>query len=322
MKRVFQIVLPIVGILLLAAEVRSQTQPIPLGFQNGQAAVLVVGQTNFSDISFGTSELRLGAISGIALTGQKLIVADASYLAPPNNNRVLIYNDFDEFRDWEGAFLREAHVVVGQPGFFSTDPGSSANQMNQPVAVASDGTRLFVAEWGNNRISIFNQIPETSGAAADVVVGQPGFGSSDFDAKADRLRRPNGVSTDGTRLFITDTLNNRVLIYNQSPTQNGASADVVLGQPNFDRGEALATAANTLSSPMSATTDGQRLIISDLGNNRILIYNQIPTQSGASADVVVGQGDFTSNGPGNTSTTLNFPRYAYSDGQRLLVVDS
>ena len=281
-----------------------------------------MGQTNFSDISFGTSELRLGAISGIALTGQKLIVADASYLAPPNNNRVLIYNDFDEFRDWEGAFLREAHVVVGQPDFFSTDPGSSATQMNQPVAVASDGTRLFVAEWGNNRISIFNQIPETSGAAADIVVGQPGFGSSDFGTGADRLRRPNGVSTDGTRLFITDTLNNRVLIYNRIPTQNGASADVVLGQPNFDRGEALATAANTLSSPMSATTDGQRLIISDLGNNRILIYNQIPTQSGALADVVVGQEDFTANGAGNTSTTLNFPRYAYSDGQRLLVVDS
>jgi len=322
MNRAYQIALPILGILLLAGEVRSQTPPIPRGFQNGQAAVWAMGQTNFSDITFGLTSSRIGAISGITLAGRNLVLADSSYLAPPNNNRVLIYHDFDSFRHFVGAFLRVADVVVGQPDFSSSAPGSAANQMNQPVAVASDGTRLFVAEWGNNRVSIFNQIPESNGAAADVVVGQPGFGSSEFGAGANRLRRPNGVSTDGTRLFITDTLNHRVLIYNQIPTQNGASADLVLGQPNFDGSTALATAANTLSSPMSATTDGQRLIISDLGNNRILIYNQIPTQNGASADVVIGQPDFASNGAGNTSTRLNFPRYAYSDGQRLLVVDS
>ena len=322
MKRAYQIVLPILGILLVAAETRSQTPPIPQGFQNGQAAVWVMGQKNFSDITFGLTPSSTGAISGITLAGRNLVVADSSYLAPPNNNRVLIYRDFDTFRHWEGAFLRVADVVVGQPDFSTSTPGSAANQMNQPVSVASDGTRLFVAEWGNNRVVIFNHIPESDGASADVVVGQAGFGASEFGVGANRLRRPNGVSTDGTRLFITDTLNNRVVIYNQIPTQNGASANLVLGQPNFDGREALAPAANTLSSPMSATTDGQRLIISDMGNNRILIYNQIPTQNGASADVVIGQPDFASSGAGSTSKRLNFPRYAYSDGQRLLVVDS
>lgn len=322
MKRAYQIALPILGILLLAGEIQSQTPPIPQGFQNGQAAVWVMGQTNFSDITFGLDSSRIGAISGITLAGRNLIVADGSYLAPPNNNRVLIHHDFDSFKDGEGAFLREANVVVGQPDFDSSDPGNGADQMNQPVAVASDGTRLFVAEWSNNRVAIFNQIPENNGAAADVVVGQSGFGLSEFGAGANRLRRPNGVSTDGTRLFITDTLNNRVVIYNQIPTQNGASADLVLGQPNFDLRDVLATAANSLSSPMSATTDGQRLIISDMGNNRILIYNQIPTQSGASADVVIGQPDFTSNGAGVSDSSLNFPRYAFSDGQSLLILDT
>ncbi len=322
MKRVDQIVLPILGLFLLAAAARSQAPPIPQGFQNGQASLWVMGQENFSDITFGTEQVRLGAISGITLAGQKLIVADSSYLAPPNNNRVLIYHEFDTFENWIGAFLRHADVVLGQPDFISSDPGDGADQMNQPVSVASDGTRLFVAEWGNNRIVIFNQIPESNGAAADVVIGQAGFSSSEFGTGADRLRRPNSVSTDGTRLFITDTLNNRVLIYNQIPTQNGASADWVVGQSNFENGDALPTAADTLSSPMSATTDGQRLIVSDLGNNRILIYNQIPTENGASADVVIGQADFAFSGAGNTATTLNFPRYAYSDGQRLIVVDS
>ena len=322
MKRAWNAALPILGISLLATALWSQAQPIPQGFQNGQAARLALGQTNFSDISFGTTQLRLGAISGMALAGNKLIVAYSSYLAPPNNNRILIYNDFAAFKNWEGGHLIPADVVVGQPDFSSAATGTTASRMNQPVGVASDGTRLFVADWGNNRVLIFNRIPESSGATADVVVGQERFDSSDFGAGPQKLRRPNSVSTDGTRLFITDTLNNRVLIYNRIPTQNGAPADVVLGQPNFEGSRALPTAANTLSSPMSATTDGQRLIISDLGNNRILIYDRIPTQSGASANVVVGQQDFTSNGAGNTPTSTNFPRFAYGDGQRLLVVDS
>ena len=157
MKRVFSVVLPILGSLLLAAELWSQAQPIPLGFQNGQAARLALGQTNFSDISFGTTQHRLGAISGIALAGNKLIVADSSYLAPPNNNRVLIYNDFTAFKSWEGGLLVPADVVVGQPDFSTAVPGTTANRTNQPVGVASDGTRLLIAEWGNNRVLIFHR---------------------------------------------------------------------------------------------------------------------------------------------------------------------
>ena len=322
MKRVHQIAIPILGILLLAAAAWSQTAPNPLDFHNGQASAWVLGQENFSDITFGTTSSRVGAVSGITLAGRNLVVVDSSYLAPPNNNRVLIYRNFDEFKDWRGAFLREADVVLGQNDFISSLAGSGAGQMNQPVAVASDGTRLIVAEWGNNRILIFNQIPQSNGASANVVVGQDGFGTSEFGTAANRLRRPNGVSTDGTRLFVTDTLNHRVLVFNQIPTQNGASANVVLGQANFDSRQAGSTAANTMSSPMSATSDGQRLIVSDMGNNRILIYNRIPTQNGAAADVVVGQPNFTSNGAGVSASSLNFPRYAFIVGERLVILDT
>ncbi|MBI2816424.1 MAG: hypothetical protein HYX72_05765 [Acidobacteria bacterium] len=301
----------------------AQNQAIPAPFVTGQAARVVIGQSNFSDITAGTSQFRWGATSGIAVAGNKLIIADSSYLAPPNNNRVLIYNDLKALKErLPQAGLPPADVVLGQPDFGSSDPGTSAQRFNQPVGIASDGTRLFISEWGNNRVLIYNRIPEVSGASPDVIVGQRDFTASAFGSGAQGLRRPNSVYSDGTRLFVADSLNNRVLIYNRIPAANGASADVVLGQPNFDANRALPTASNTLSSPMSITTDGQRLIVTDLGNNRVLIYNSIPTQSGASADVVVGQPDFTSNGAGNTQTSLDFPRYAYSDGTRLLIVDS
>ena len=38
--------------------------------------------------------------------------------------------------------------------------------------------------------------------------------------------------SDGTRLFIADGGNDRVLVFNHIPTQNGAEADIVLGQPD------------------------------------------------------------------------------------------
>lgn len=314
------------GLLLCgsaATNLAAQNRAIAAPFVSGQAARVVVGQQNFSDITAGTSEFRWGATSGIAVAGNKLIIADSSYLAPPNNNRVLIYNDLKALKErLPQADLPAADVVLGQPDFGSSDPGTSALRFNQPVGVASDGTRLFISEWGNNRVLIYNRIPEVSGASPDVVIGQKDFTSSGFGAGAQGMRRPNSVYSDGSRLFVADSLNNRVLIYNRIPASNGASADVVLGQPNFDANRALLTASNTLSSPMSITTDGQRLIVTDLGNNRVLIYNNIPTQTGASADVVVGQPDFIGNGAGNTQTSLDFPRYAYSDGTRLLIVDS
>ena len=316
----------LLALLFSAVAIRSaqaQSPKIPDGLVSSQAASVVVGQKNFSDITFGSDNERWGAISGIAVAGDKLIVVDGSYLAPPNNNRVLIYNDLESLRRRRPQeALPNASVILGQPGPGVTTPGTSATQMFQPSGVATDGTRLFIAEWGNNRVLIYNKMPESDGAAADFVIGQDSFTTSVFGTTAKSLRRPNGVSTDGTRLFIADSLNNRVLIFNKIPTQNGASADVVLGQPGFTTFERLPAAANTMYEPMSATTDGQRLIVTDLANNRVLIYNSIPAQNGAAADVVVGQPDFTTNAPGNTATSLNFPRFAYSDGTRLLIVDS
>ena len=310
-------------VALTNASASGQVSQIPEGLLSSQAAAVVIGQRNFSSITFGVTRERWGALSGFAIAGNQLVVVDSSYLAPPNNNRVLIYNDLAALRNRKPQDeLIPADVVVGQPDFTTSEAGTSAAKMFQPAAVATDGTRLLIAEWGNNRVLIYNQIPAQNGVAADVVIGQQSFTSSDFGTSASRLRRPNGVATDGTRLFVSDTLNNRVLIYNQIPTQNGASASVVLGQSSFDTFQRHPAAVNTMYDPMSATTDGQRLIVTDFGNNRVLIYNQIPTQNGAPADVVVGQDNFSGSDPGNSATRLNFPRYAYSDGTRLIIVDS
>jgi len=44
------------------------------------------------------------------------------------------------------------------------------------------------------------------------------------------MRGPQGVWIQNGKLFVADTQNNRVLIFNQIPTKNGVAADVVVGE--------------------------------------------------------------------------------------------
>jgi hypothetical protein len=56
--------------------------------------------------------------------------------------------------------------------------------------------------------------------------------------------------------------------------------------------------ASQLYAPRGVWLDDQRLIVCDSGNHRVLIWNQIPTTDGQPADIVLGQPDFESEGPG------------------------
>jgi len=50
---------------------------------------------------------------------------------------------------------------------------------------------------------------------------------------AKSMRGPQGVWIQNGKLFVADTQNHRVLIFNSIPTANGAAADLVLGQKSL-----------------------------------------------------------------------------------------
>lgn len=60
---------------------------------------------------------------------------------------------------------------------------------------------------------------------------------------------------------------------------------------------AAVPSAGTMYAPRGVWTDGQRVIASDTGNQRVLIWHSMPTADGQPADVVLGQRDFASEGP-------------------------
>jgi uncharacterized protein (TIGR03437 family) len=344
-------------------------------FATGQAARLVIGQITFTQQDEGASDTLLGAAGGVAFANNMLFVVDGNrFGAGPINNRVLVYRNVSswlpsptdalEYNTKCPVCVGRADVVLGQPDFTHSDIALNETGMRTPTAVASDGVHLVVADTDNNRVLIWNSIPTSNNTPADVVVGQPDFKTGSIPPgnipTAKSMRGPQGVWIQDGKLYVADTQNHRVLIYNSIPTSNGASADVVLGQPNFttfvepDLTQANSDALpNNLLNPVSVTSDGQHLFVTDLGHHRVLIWNSIPTTNQAPADVEIGQPDMTSSIANNSysvasdgtlskvlcdstgtdadtgallfpeqcNATLSFPRYSLSDGKRLFIAD-
>src|SRR4029077_14672748 len=251
-------------------------------------------------------------------------VADSNRLGlSPINNRVLIFNGIQQMFpafDAEIPFYDgrcpvcggQASVVVGQPDFGSVaSTPITAASMRVPTAVASDGKILAVADTSNNRVLIWKSIPATNGQPADLVLGQTNFTTvAPNSLTASALRGPQGVWIQNGKLFVADTQNNRILIWNSVPTQNNQPADLVLGQPNFTTASevnqvnlVLPATANTMLSPTSVTSDGTRLYVSDLGYNRVLIWNSIPASTQQPADLDIRHKDLPQC-IGNHSTNL------------------
>lgn len=353
-----------------------------------QGARLVIGQDSFTRQNPRPSREVIGSAAGVAVAGDRLFVAEGNRIgALPINNRVLIYNQLSGFLPPLDAQLPQdkdcpaciglPDVVLGQPDFDTFT--SSTEGMNNPAGAASDGIRLAVADTNNNRVLLWNAIPAAHNTPPDVVLGQSDMTGIAPATSPSGMRGPQGLWLADGKLFVADTQNSRVLIWNSIPSANGQAPDIVLGQPDLNtRPEADLTQSNyepderNMLDPVSVTVSNGKMFVADLGFNRVLIFLSIPTANHAPADAVVGQRDFTSDlandaenlcdpigpldddgsisenetpptnvpplfplppvlapidpeevfYPRRCAKTLNFPRFALSDGERLFIADS
>jgi hypothetical protein len=296
-------------------------------FLTGQAARITIGQATFTSQDTGSpSQYQLGGVGGVAYANNMLFVVDSNHIqATPVWNRLLIYNNVNQFIYSPTADIPQglrcsvcfgvpalpggASVVLGQPDFTTIDQNISATGLRTPTAVATDGRILAVADTDNNRVLIWKTIPFSNATPADLVLGQVDFKTvKRASTDSTSFRGPQGVWIQGTRLFVADTQNHRVMVWNNIPTSSNQPADYVLGEPNFTSAPPATQSdvppqANNLFSPVSVSSDGIRLFVTDLAHNRVLIWNSIPTQNQQPADVVIGQPDMTSEKQNNALGT-------------------
>ncbi|MFZ1756184.1 MAG: fibronectin type III domain-containing protein [Caldilineaceae bacterium] len=214
-----------------------------------------------------------------------------------------------------------ADLVLGQADFTSNESNRggqpAANTLNFPRGLAFDSAgNLYVADTFNNRVVQFAP-PFSNGAAAVGLFGQPSFADDTARTTNDGLYVPTSVvAHPNGYIFIADRNNNRVLRW----TPGTATADLVLGQPNFETTPAFysgnlppdyndyaecvqnpfasvtvpSPSDTNLSHPLDLAIDSAgNLLVSDICWHRVVVYFG-DNFSDRTADKVYGQLDFNS----------------------------
>jgi NHL repeat len=265
-------------------------------FTSGEAATLVIGQPDANTGCGGAaSASTLAKSGGVAIDKRgNLWVADSG------NNRLLKF--LAPLKTGENA-----KTVVGQPDFVSngcTSPPTAAT-LCTPVGLVFDfGYVLWVADSANNRVLAFRS--PVKGGSANVEYGHPAataFTSNTYDdggVSASSLGGPTAIGFDPkNRLWVADTQNSRVLIFQRNFHVNGEAASFELGQSGFGSSfpnNGLVPTAATLSYPQGIVTLGDNVWVGDTGNNRTLQFT-LPVSDGVNASLVLGQPDFSSISP-------------------------
>ena len=241
---------------------------------------------------------------GMALTATTLYVADTE------NHRVHLYEPLPA-----GFSDDDADLVVGQdnPGDANqNDGGPDEESLNAPWSVLPTAVGLFVSDTDNHRLLHYPLPVAADKPPADATCGQANFTSIQPNRGAgtpsrNSMSSPAHVATDGTRLYLADRGNHRVLVWESlADAAAGLDPDLVLGQPDFNSNlpnRGGAPGAGTLSGPRGVAATPERLVVADSDNHRVLIWQPPPATDGQPATEVLGQPDFTTVGPNATSAT-------------------
>ncbi len=317
---------------------------LAIGAPNQPAAILVLGQNDFSSTSLPANVTRSGKNylwqpSGLAFDPQgRLFIAD-------NANRVVVYAP-------PFAIGQDSVRVMG----VVTTPNAplvSASTLGEtpPQAVFFIGNNPYVVDTGNARILGYNpfaQWPAESSAfspPAKTVLGQVDFASTQSNQglaqpTAATLAGPQpnpfvggpvGAAWDGVgNLYVVDSGNNRVLAFPEQQLGGFTAATRLLGQSDFEYnslnridGREFGFSGNTESCSVngslpflvggSAAIDRSatppHLYIADPLNNRVLAYRDYAqVNADVTADLVIGQPDLATalvNYPTNSPTEAN-----------------
>jgi len=191
------------------------------------------------------------------------------------------------------------------PDFSLASGSVGTVQFQNLQGVSWDGTWFALSDAGNSQIYVWNGIPNPPRAPDHILATGPtgtstvGSLSSNgttlaavltFDAKIElfnltnisatpqyvdgssinpnapiRFNLPEGVALSGNKLFVADTVFNRVQIWNDfSAAITGSAADVILGQPDNNINDTNpAIGQNTLFWPGFLSFDGSYLWVGE-----------------------------------------------------------
>ncbi|HOI31064.1 MAG TPA: T9SS type A sorting domain-containing protein [Melioribacteraceae bacterium] len=167
---------------------------------------------------------------------------------------------------------------------------------NHPMGLSSDGTRFILSDTFNNRVLIWNTLPEKWDDNPDLVLGQPDFYSNNPGMSKSEFNWPVNVSLspNGT-IGVADANNHRILIWKTFPTNNAQPADISISYKEFPEMEHGVT-----EWPWGVWTDGNRLVSTATRGGYIYFWNSIPASDNQVYDYSIHLPEFGT--PRNIST--------------------
>ena len=211
--------------------------------------------------------------------------------------------------------LARSHLAVAQPA----DTQQAARRCRaakawlyrrdgyEPVAqrlrsVGGSGAarrRIYAVDASYHRVLIWRSLPTQNNQLADVVLGQP-----DLDSAAPNrggavgpatLLGPRGIFVDDGHIYVVDSGNHRILVWNTNEPNSGQPADAVIGQPSFS--DSQGCVSGRLCSPQGFAALGNRIYIVENQNSRILSFGSRLPAAGELPDRVCSQPDLTTTTP-------------------------
>jgi hypothetical protein len=200
--------------------------------------------------------------------------------------------------------LSTAVTTLAGSSLGSTDATGTSASFNGPIGITTDGTNLYVADR-NHRI---RKIVISTGVVTTLAGSSEG--STDATGTSASFNNPNGITTDGTNLYVAEQSNHRI-------RKIVISTGVVTTLAGSSSGSTDATGTSaSFNNPIGITTDGTNLYVADYNNHRIrkivISTGVVTTLAGSSS----GSTDAT-----GTSASFNSPYGITTDGTNLYVVD-
>jgi hypothetical protein len=151
-------------------------------------------------------------------------------------------------------------TVAGTGSSGSANGTGTSASFNSPHGITTDGTNLYVAEYGNHLI---RQIVISTGVVT-TVAGTGSSGSANGTGTSASFYSPRAITTDGTNLYVAEYGNHLI----RKIVISTGVVTTVAGTGSSGSANGTGTSASFYS-PHGITTDGTNLYVAEYGNHLI-----------------------------------------------------
>jgi DNA-binding beta-propeller fold protein YncE len=278
--------------LALAVGCSNPLSSSPATELKGVVTTLAGSTTRGSSDGTGTAA-RLNRPRGVATDGTNVYVADSSN----HMIRKIVIST--------GVVT----TLAGSTASGHSDGTGTAASFKYPFGVATDGTNVYVADTNNYMI---RKIVISTGVVT-TLAGSTTGGHSDGTGTDASFNNPYGVATDGTNVYVADTLNHMI----RKIVISTGVVTTLAGSTTYGSSDGTGTDAS-FQHPDGVATDGTNVYVADSYNHTI---RKIVISTGV-VTTLAGSTTYGSSDGTGTDASFHYPDGVATDGTNLYVADT